>query len=110
MKTLILIIIIFSCQLTAQDSTKIASLIEKYQEKEVIEKSDTLKVVDLNTATVAELRGLKDIGDVIAKRILLYREGLPGKRFENPAQLINVKGIGEYTLNKIWKYVKVITK
>ncbi len=53
--------------------------------------------IDINKATAKELQQLKGIGEVIAKRIVEYREknGL----FNAPEDIKKVKGIGDKTFD-----------
>ncbi len=55
-------------------------------------------VINLNTATEAELVTLKGIGSKKAQDILLYREMI-GK-FNSVDEITNIKGIGKKTLAK----------
>ena len=50
-------------------------------------------LININTATVAELKALPGIGDVIAQRIVDYRTA--HGRFSSIEELMNVSGIGE---------------
>ena len=62
------------------------------------------KLVDINSADLAELKTIKGIGDVKAQAIIDYRsEHGP---FNKPEDLIKVKGIGEKTLAKLLPYIK----
>jgi competence protein ComEA len=55
--------------------------------------------VDINRASVDELIGLPGIGEVMAKRIIEFREQHgPFKRVED---LLKVKGIGEKSFQKL---------
>jgi competence protein ComEA len=56
-------------------------------------------VVNLNTATVAQLQELPGIGARTAERIIEYREKNGG--FKKIEQLMNVKGIGEKSFLKL---------
>ncbi len=61
--------------------------------------------IDLNQATVRELIQLPGVGEVIAKRIVDFREEHgPFKRVED---LMKIKGIGEKSLEKIRPYIRV---
>ena len=55
--------------------------------------------INLNTATVHELRILQGIGEVAANSIVGYREENGG--FESVEDLMNVKGIGKVTFDAI---------
>ncbi len=63
--------------------------------------SDT--VVNINTATVEQLTELPGIGETIAARIVAYRD-VQGA-FELPEDLLNVKGIGEKTLEELKPFI-----
>jgi competence protein ComEA len=61
--------------------------------------------VDLNSATVEALIRIPGIGEVMAQRIVDWREEHgPFRRAED---LIKVKGVGEKTFDKLRPYVKV---
>ena len=61
--------------------------------------------IDLNRATAGELIQLPGVGEVIAKRIVDFREEHgPFKRVED---LMKVKGIGEKSLEKIRPYIRI---
>ena len=61
--------------------------------------------IDLNRATARELIQLPGVGEVIAKRIVDFREEHgPFKRVED---LMKVKGIGEKSLKKIRPYIRI---
>lgn len=49
--------------------------------------------IDLNTADAALLETLPGIGEVLAQRIIAYREAYGG--FRSVEEIMNVKGIGE---------------
>lgn len=55
--------------------------------------------VNINTANVEELQQLKGIGAKKAAEIVAYREA--HGEFKNVDELINVKGIGKATLEKL---------
>lgn len=56
-------------------------------------------VVDLNTATEAELSSLPNIGSKLAKQIVSYRE--TNGNFQEMEDLLKIKGIGVKKLEKI---------
>lgn len=56
-------------------------------------------LVSINTASIEELKMLDGIGDVLAKRIITYRERIGG--FTSTRQLMEVRGIGEKTFEAI---------
>lgn len=55
--------------------------------------------VDINRAGVEELVRLPGIGETVAKRIIEYRE--KNGDFKKTEELMNVRGIGEKTYEKI---------
>jgi competence ComEA-like helix-hairpin-helix protein len=58
-------------------------------------------IVNVNTATQAELETIPGIGPVLARGIIKYRH------YDCVYDLERVPGIGHYTFNKIRPYVKV---
>lgn len=61
--------------------------------------------VNINTASKEELIGLNGIGEVLADRIIEYREANGG--YKDVRELTNVKGIGEKLLEKLLPYMTV---
>ena len=59
--------------------------------------------ININTATAAQLQTLPGIGEVLARRIIDYRES--NGDFRSVGALINVSGIGEKKLEAIWDLV-----
>ena len=62
-------------------------------------------VVNLNTATQAELEKLPGVGPATAKQILEYRQKNGG--FKKVEELMNIKGIGEKSFLKLKPLVTV---
>ena len=62
-------------------------------------------LVNLNTATAADLAKLPGIGPAVAARILEYRQKNGG--FKKIEELMNVKGIGEKTFLKLKPLVTI---
>jgi comEA protein len=63
------------------------------------------KTVNLNTASKDDLMQLPGVGEVMAERILIYRE--ENGRFQRVDDLKKVKGIGEKKLERIRAMVTV---
>lgn len=61
------------------------------------------ELVNINTATSAQLQTLPGIGPNLAEKIIAYRRA--NGPFRSVAELINVSGIGENKLNAIWNLV-----
>jgi comEA protein len=62
------------------------------------------KKININLATSGDLQALPGIGQVMAERIIEYREQ---KHFNNIADLKNVKGIGAKKFKKLEDYITV---
>ena len=66
---------------------------------------ETLGRININTADLDELQQLPGIGQVLAQRIIDYRE--EHGDFKSISELTNVSGIGTERLNKIMDYITV---
>ena len=64
-------------------------------------------MVNLNTATLAQLETLPGVGKATAERIVEYREKIGG--FKKIEDLMNVQGIGEKSFLKIKPLITVAT-
>jgi comEA protein len=64
-------------------------------------------LININTATLAELDTLPDIGPKTGQRIIDYREA--NGPFNQVEDLLKVDGIGEVTFNKIKSLITVET-
>ncbi len=69
------------------------------------EKTSIESMININTATVAELDTLEGIGVEKANDIIAYRKKLGG--YTTIEQLMEISGIGEATFNKIKNNITV---
>jgi competence protein ComEA len=61
--------------------------------------------VDVNRATVQELERLPGIGNVLARRIIAYRDSVGG--FRSVDQLVAVRGIGPAMIRRLTPLIRV---
>ncbi len=78
--------------------SKISDLITGFS-SDVSYKNVSKPKIKINTATLEEIENLSSIGEVKAREIISYRES--HGPFHSPKDLLNVKGIGSKTLEKI---------
>lgn len=62
-------------------------------------------ILDINTATAEELQGLPGIGEVLAQRIIDYRD--ENGPFQAVGDLLNVSGIGTKKLEAILDLITI---
>ena len=65
----------------------------------------TMEKINVNTAELSQLMCIPGIGEVLAVRIIEYRE--ENGAFQSLDELTNVKGIGEKSLAKMLPYMKL---
>ncbi|KAA0448655.1 MAG: hypothetical protein FXV79_04710, partial [Candidatus Thioglobus sp.] len=79
-------------------------ILENQQLDKILNKNKNetaVNAIDINTATIEELRTIKGIGAVMAKRIIAARP------YKSVAELIKVRGIGKKTYKKFAPYFKI---
>jgi len=73
------------------------------QKNKIKELTVSKKLVNINTASVDELTGLKGIGKKIALEIVKFRNETGG--FQTPEDIMKVKGIGKVKYSAIKDYI-----
>jgi len=63
------------------------------------------KKININTASIAELQKLPRIGEVVAKRIVDFRD--KNGKFKKIEEIMKVRGIGEKTFTNIKDLITV---
>lgn len=89
----------------ANEITALADSLGLKLESDTKEKKPLLRSqkININTALPADLMQLPGVGEVMAERIIEYRE--QNGNFKNPIDLMKVKGIGEKKFEKMKDYV-----
>lgn len=75
------------------------------EEPVAVEQEPSVEPIDVNRASAADLERVPGIGPATAQRIIEWRE--QHGPFERLEDLLNVRGIGEKTLEKLRPYLTV---
>lgn len=78
------------------------ALEQSYVERIVV--NENAYIVNINTASKAELTDIPYVGEKTAEKIISYREN---NHFTDIRDIMNVEGIGEKTFEKIKDYISV---
>ncbi len=79
--------------------------VREITENEVIKEKENEGLININTASSEELQTLYRIGPALAGRIIEYRESYGN--FETKEEIMEVKGIGEKTYERIKDFICV---
>ena len=88
-----------------EEETKTTTISNQISSKENTSKVTGSGLVNINTATVSQLKTLNGIGDATANKIIEYRN--VNGSFKSVDELKNVSGIGEAKFAKIMEYVTI---
>lgn len=88
----------------AEVDTK-TELVKRDADAPAMEQTANTRIVNINTASLKELQGLRGIGATYARRILEYRE--KNGKFISVDELLRVKGIGKKRLESIRPFIKL---
>ena len=94
-----------SMTLLVQQSVNLAAAASPVENDTGLGANVQTDLINLNTATETQLQSITGVGPVTAQRIIAYR-GVIG-RFTSVEQLLEIKGIGPKTLDKIREEVTV---
>jgi comEA protein len=88
-----------------QSSVPLTNVAKQTREAQASKEKPPAAVVNINTATAAELQTLPGIGAATAARILEYRQKNGG--FKKVEDLMNIRGIGEKSFLKLKPLVTI---
>ena len=90
-------------EITVTENTSVVSqVIDKEQTNENVKESQKV-LININTAGEGELMLLPGIGEMLAERIVAYREANGG--FSSAGEIMNVEGIGESKFANICEFI-----
>ena len=67
--------------------------------------NDSIKTVNINSASVDELKSIPGVGESTAKKIVEYREQNGG--FSAKSEIMNISGIGEKKFENMKNYISI---
>ena len=76
-----------------------------HYERPAVTVDESIVRININTASLEELQTLHGIGEVLAGRIIAYREEIGD--FHRVAEIMEVQGIGEVMFERIKDYICV---
>ena len=79
-----------------------------HQQPDQEQQAKSVETVNLNTADLETLVKLPRVGPVIARRIIDFRDAHGG--FKSPEELLNVKGIGQKTFERLKPLIRIEPK
>lgn len=92
------------CETTTIPTTLTTKPTELVTTTRLITSSPIKILININTASIEKLMTINGIGEVIARRIIEYREDTP---FEKIDDILNVKGIGDKLFAQIKDFITV---
>jgi competence protein ComEA len=96
----IIVLILLTLSIAMSASFTLASSDSKELKSQV-----ATEMININNANEEQLRGLPGVGPVTAAKIVKYREA--NGNFSNANDLLEVKGIGAVTLEKMKPYISI---
>lgn len=104
----LILLLVFCVAVAGLPSASQAAQSSNPARRESAKASSTVTVVNINTASLAELQTLPGIGAKVAARIVEYRE--KNGAFKKIEELMNVQGIGEKSFLKLRPQLSVGAK